>query len=64
MLITKRSQLTGETHTWDIPVTDDQIEDWINGRLIQDAMPHLTDDEREFMMTGITPKEWERAFGD
>ena len=26
-------------------------------------MPHLSADEREFIMTGITPNEWEDAFG-
>ena len=31
---------------------------------IQDAMPNLTPDEREFIKTGITPKEWDEMFGD
>ena len=26
--------------------------------LIQNAMPNLSADEREFLMTGITPEEW------
>ncbi len=33
---------------------------WKNGeKNIQDAMPYLTPDEREFLMTGITAKEWD-----
>jgi hypothetical protein len=27
-------------------------------------MPHLTADQREFLMTGITPAEWQAAFGE
>jgi hypothetical protein len=33
------------------------------GRLIQDAFPTLSADEREFLKTGITPDEWEAIFG-
>ena len=65
MLISRKSQLTGKTRIWDIDVTDAQMGLWMSGgRLIQDAMPHLTDDEREFIMTGITPDEWDEAFGE
>ena len=34
------------------------------GGNIQDIMPYLTADEREFLMTGIMPKEWGQAFGE
>jgi hypothetical protein len=27
---------------------------------IQDAMPNLSADEREFIMTGMTPADWEK----
>jgi hypothetical protein len=29
-----------------------------SGELIQDAFPFLSDDEREFLLTGTTPEEW------
>ena len=58
MTITRKSGLTGHTHTREIDVTDDQLESWAKGALIQDAMPHLSPDDREFIMTGITPEEW------
>ena len=32
--------------------------------LIQQAMPNLTADEREFIKTGITPQEWDDMFED
>lgn len=31
---------------------------WERGLLIQQAFPMLTDDEREFILTGLTPEEW------
>ena len=38
---------------------------WREGRgLIQDCLPYLSADEREFLMTGLTPEEWERTFGE
>ena len=33
-------------------------------KLIQDVFPHLTPDEREFMITGWTPAEWEDKFSE
>ena len=37
---------------------------WMNGKFIQDAFRFLTPDEREFLMTGITPEEWAETFKD
>ena len=63
MLITRKSAFTNNVHTMDINVTQEQLSAWESGTLIQNAMPHLSADEREFIMTGITPQEWEDAFG-
>jgi hypothetical protein len=46
----------------EIPVTEAQIKAWEGGMLIQNAMPRLTPDQREFLMTGITAAEWEETF--
>lgn len=62
MLITRRSQLTGKIHSRDIPCTDDQLADWQSGTLIQHAMPNLSPEEREFIITGILPEEWDKLF--
>ena len=64
MLIEKESPLSGNKNIMDIDVTLAQIEAWKGGELIQNAMPNLSADEREFIKTGITPEEWENAFGD
>jgi len=62
MNITRRSPITREVRTLDLPVTKEQIAAWEGGELIQKAMPHLSDDEREFIMTGITSEEWDTLF--
>ena len=64
MLITKISPFSGKENTLDIPVTEAQIAAWKGGELIQRAMPNLTADEREFLMTGITSDEMYFELGD
>jgi hypothetical protein len=64
MLITKTSQLTGKEHSLDIPITDDQLKQVISRqRPIQMIVPELAPDLREFLISGITPQEWNEAFG-
>jgi hypothetical protein len=48
--------LTGNTSTMEIDVSPMQIFEWQNGKLIQDAMPNVSAEEREFIMTGIRDK--------
>jgi hypothetical protein len=64
MLITKTCMMTGSVNTLDIPVTQSQIDAWQGGLLIQEAMPNLSADDREFLMTGITPQVWDAEFGE
>ena len=63
MIITRTSKLTGKEHSLSIDVTTQQLEAWYAGELIQNIMPNLTPDEREFLITGITSAEWEETFG-
>lgn len=41
-----------------------QIGQWLRtrGKLIQDEFPNMSADDREFLMTGITPTEWAAMF--
>ena len=64
MLVNKRSMISGKWHVMELPVTKDQIRRWMNGEFIQNAMPNLNDEQREFLMTGITPDEWDASFGE
>ena len=59
MIITKTSMLSGNTSSMDIDVNQDQIDLWQGGSLIQNVMPDLSADEREFIMTGVTAEEWD-----
>jgi len=58
LAVSKASLLSGLRHTMVLDITIDQYDSWQGGELIQKAMPNLTADEREFLMTGITPEEW------
>ena len=58
MLVGKRSMMSGTLNEMNIEVSEKQITLWQEGALIQDVMPDLSADEREFLMTGITPSEW------
>lgn len=62
MKIERVSPRTGQTNVMEIDVTSEQIYRWQNGELIQRAMPDLTPDEREFIMTGYTAEDWAAMF--
>ena len=62
MQIIRTSPFSGNTNSMEIEVTQEQLSSWENGTLIQNAMPNLSADEREFIKTGITPEEWDSAF--
>ena len=65
MVIKRTSQLSGKYRERDIPgVTPKLLERWESGGLIQNVFPFLSEDDREFIMTGITPEEWEELFGE
>jgi len=65
MKVTRTSAFTGVTRTLDLDISEQNLQDWEEGLLlIQDACPNLTSEEREFIMTGITPEEWTAEFGE
>lgn len=66
MIIRKRSPYSGKNHEMDINITKEQWQAFLNDELglIQDAFPHLSADEREFLLTGIHPKEWDELFSE
>lgn len=62
MRVTRVSPLSNKVNQMYLDVTGEQIERWVAGELVQDVMPNLTPEEREFIMTGITPEEWDESF--
>lgn len=63
MKITKKSILTGITHVRDLPINIAELDRHHRGEHAQDVWPHLNPNDREFLISGITPEEWEEAFG-
>ena len=63
MLIERKSPYNDAINWLEINVTEEQLQDWKDGALIQDAMPDITADEREFIMTGMTSEDWVAVFG-
>ena len=67
MLVVKKSLVSGVEHSLEIPDLDErEYGGWESTprweRLhVQDAFPHLSPPEREFLISGITPGEWEAA---
>ena len=46
----------------DLPVTHQQIHMWKSGMLIQQCMPNLNVQQREFLISGMTIKEQDEFF--
>lgn len=64
MKITRRSMMSGIVRTKEIDCTQEQYDAWLGGALIQDAFPNLSVNDREFIMSGITPEEWDELAGE
>ena len=63
MIVTRRNSLSGKIHSMDLPITFEQIAAWKAGGLVQDVFPDLDPVDREFIINGITPEDWEYRFG-
>jgi hypothetical protein len=64
MDIKRRSPWSKKTSTMRLDVTEEEYNAWRNGMLIQEAMPRLNSNEREFLMTGLTNTDWFDMFKD
>ena len=49
MKITRKSMISGESHTLEVDCTPEQIAAWEAGMKIQDAMPNVSAPLREFV---------------
>lgn len=52
----------GKINSMDVEATAEQWAAYDSGMLIQRALPHLTAEVREFMISGTTPEEWAILF--
>ena len=62
--ITRISPITSAVKTLELDITMDQYSRWRGGELIQNAMPNLSADDREYIMTGMTPEDWAKLSSD
>ena len=60
--LTMTSMLSGKQRTRTFRATAEQWALLDKGVLIQNALPHLSNGDREFLMTGVTDEEWDEAF--
>ena len=62
MEVTRTSIKSGITRTLNLDVYPHELAAWEAGELIQVACPRLGTDAREFIKTGMTPREWQEVF--
>ena len=63
MLIKRFNPIKNKEVEMELDITPVQYAMWEDGMLVQDAFPNLTPDEREFILTGLLPSEWEELLG-
>ena len=63
--VTRQSIITKKINTMELPITQEHLDiyETVGDILIQDAFPNLDAEQREFILTGITPQEWNDTFG-
>ena len=53
-------------HYGTVELTDDQLDRFLDWRMgkgnIQDLLPDLDEDEREMLLTGMGPEQWDSLF--
>ena len=64
--VTRQSVLTRQMNTMELPIEQEHVDiyDTVGDILVQDAFPNLNAEQREFLISGITPQEWNKYIGD
>ena len=64
--VTKQSIITRKMNTMELPITQEHLDmyETVGDILVQDAFPNLDIGQREFLISGITPQEWNETFGE
>ena len=64
--VTRQSVLTRQMNTMELPISQEHLDiyDTVGDILVQDAFPNLDKGQREFLISGITPQEWNKYIGD
>ena len=64
--VTKKSIISGKVNTMELDITQEHLDmyEQVGGLLVQAVFPNLNKEEREFLISGITPQEWNETFGE
>ena len=64
--VTRQSIITRKMNTMELPISQEHLDiyDTVGDILVQDAFPNLNAEQREFLISGITPQEWNKYIGD
>ena len=64
--VTRQSVITRKMNTMELPISQEHLDiyDTVGDILVQDAFPNLDKEQREFLISGITPDEWNNTFGE
>jgi len=64
--VTRQSVLTRKMNTMELPILQEHLDiyDKIGGFNVQDIFPQLDAEQREFLINGVTPQEWNKYIGD
>lgn len=63
MPVSRRSPISGQLNKRFLAgVTIEGVKAWERGKLIQNAMPQVSLDDREFLISGCTPEEFRAMF--
>lgn len=62
-IFTGKCIVTGKMHSVTVP--GNELQEYRKGiKLIQDAMPSLSAEDREFLISGTSPEGWKELFKD
>ena len=64
MKVTKTSIYTNRKNTMEIDITEEQYQLWRSGEDIDVALPEITYEQREFLLTGALPEEVDDLYDD
>ena len=68
--VRRRSEISGKVRDMMFPgIQAKRVMRWLRTPadvrpLVQYEFPYLSDDDREFIVSGVTPEEWDGLFGD
>lgn len=61
--LTQKSPLTGRSHTMFLPTTAAKVREFLEHRnevpLVQEMFPELNEEQREFLLSGCSPLDWQ-----